>query len=63
MGWDYDGTDLFIGEEFDGSVGEDTEKCSRVAFEQASGAFIALDIADGGSEASPTARVLGILWV
>lgn len=41
---DEGGADLFVGEEFNGSVWEDTEKSGRVALVQAPGAFIPLDV-------------------
>jgi hypothetical protein len=54
---------LLVGEELDGGVGEDTEESGRVALEQASGTFIALDVADGGRETGPAAGVLGKLGI
>jgi hypothetical protein len=63
VGRNYDGANLFIGEEFDSGVGEDTKKGGGMAFEQASGAFIVLNVTNGSSKASPTAGVFGKLRI
>lgn len=63
MGGDHDSANLLVGQELNGSVGEYTEECGRMALEQASGTFIALDVANGGRETSPAAGVLGKLGI
>lgn len=56
-------SDLFVCEEFDAGVGEDAEKCGRVAFEEPGYACAGVDVADGGGEAGPGACVFCELGV
>lgn len=54
---------LLIRHEFYGGVGEDAEKCGGVATEEADDAVGVPDLADGGEDARPAARVLDELRV
>lgn len=48
---DHSGSYLFIGEELDAGVGEDSEECRRVAAEQAARALEGVNVLHGGQDA------------
>lgn len=50
-------TDLLICEEFYSGVGKNTKEGGGVAFEEAAGTFIALDVTDRRCQTSPAARI------
>lgn len=56
-------TDLFICNEFDGSVGEDSEECCGVATVETEDAGGAADFVDRGENAGPGAGVFDELGI
>jgi len=54
----HDRSDLLIGKELDGGIGEDPEQSGRVTLEEAADAIMAVDIPHGGRNAKPTACIL-----
>lgn len=51
------GAELLVGEELDGGVGEYAEKRGRVTAEEPAHARLGVDVAHGGHDAEPGARV------
>lgn len=60
---DYHGANLFVGEEFDGRVGEDSEDCCGVPAEETPRAFVLVDVFHGGYDAEPATGVFCELGV
>lgn len=55
------GTDLFVGEEFDGGVGEDAEKRCGVAPEETAYAVLSVDVTHRRHDTEPRAGIPGEL--
>lgn len=61
--WYQRGAELLIGKEFDGGVREYAEERGRVTAEEPAHARLGIDVAHGGHDAKPRARVFGKLRI